>query len=401
MNKWQEFKSKTTKGHIVWSAIISIAILSVSYMICNTSVPLPNEMQVLQLFDKVKSIIGLNKDSIPDEVLLVNVSFDKQLVDYEKNGMPVGQYAITDRQKLLDFLRIAQKTGDYRYILLDVIFEEGISSPQDSALFHQIASMDRIVIPMHKEVGLQDSILYQKAAYADYTVTVQETNFARFKYLRNGQPSIPLKMYQELDGKDITKHGLFYTSDNWICQNGLTLQLPFKVADELEQEDWRYYYSVIQLGVDLLAVDSIWPVAKQIKDKIVVIGDFEIDIHDTYVGPMPGSVICLNAYYALKRGDHIIWGTWGLRLIFYILIAFIYFVTTLLGFNGFSFFTLVQRPWLKTVLSLVKIGVIYWAIAVIGYIFFNTVFNFWLPIVIFSTIEIVKKIIRFIKKKEI
>lgn len=387
--KWIEFKQHVTWKHVAGSAIVSLMILLMSYVICNTSIPLPDEMVVLQGWDKFKSINGFNKDSIPDDVLLVNVTYDKQLVDYKKDGIPLGQYAITDRKKLFDFLRLAQTANNYKYIMLDVIFEKGIESPYDSALFSQIASMERIVIPMHNDAPLQDTILYRKAANADYTVTWLDTDFARFKYLWNDLPSMPLKMYQDLDGKTILRHGFLYTSNCWLCQNGITLQLPIRVFCDTDTEEDKIRYNVLQLGADLLACDTITPIANEIKDRIVVIGDFYNDTHDTYVGPQPGSIICLNAYYALQRGDHILLGWLGLRLIFYIFVAIVYFVMVLLYLTGFSLSSLTEKPLFRAIISFGSIGLLYWGMAIVGYIFFDTVYNLWIPITAFSVLSFI------------
>ena len=382
--KWHDFKKQATRKKVIVSAVFSVAILLFSYVVCNTSIPLPDEMSVLQGWDKFKSINGYNSDSIPDDVLLVNVTYDKQLVDYSRDGIPLGQYAITDRKKLLDFLRIAKKAENYKYILLDVIFEKGIVSRYDSALFSLIVSMQRIVIPVHKDAPLQDRVLYRKAASADYTVTWKDTNFTRFKYCWGDLPSIPLKMYQDLDGKTITKHGFIYTSNHWLCQNGLTLQLPIRITKDVDMEEDKMKFNVLQLGTDLLAIDSISPVSNEIKDKIVVIGDFYNDIHDTYVGPQAGSIICLNAYYALQRGDHVLFGPWGLRFVFYI--------------TGSSLSSFAESSWLKTIISLFSIGAIYWTIAILGYMFFDTVYNLWIPITVFSILSFITYIYSLIKE---
>lgn len=395
--KWLEFKQKATRKNVGCAALVSFTILLFSYVICNTSIPLPDEMGILQGWDTFKSINGFNKDSIPDDVLLVNVTYDKQLVDYARDGIPLGQYAITDRKKLLDFLRLAKAANNYKYILLDVIFEKGIESPYDSALFRQIASMQRIVIPVHKDTPLQDTVLYQKAACADYTVTWKETNFMRFKYLWNNLPSIPLKMYQDLDGKTISKHGFLYMSNGWLCQNGLTLQFPIKITSDIDEGDVKMKFNVLQLGVDLIALDSITPISNEIKDKIVVIGDFYTDVHDTYVGSQAGSIICLNAYYALQRGDHILFGKLGLRLVFYILVAFVYFIMTLYYLTGVSLSSLTESLWLKSIISFGGIGLLYWVMAILGYIFFDTIYNLWIPITFFSVFSFIINIYSRIK----
>ena len=398
--KWQEFKKQTTRQKVVCSVTISFFLLLFSYVICNTSIPLPNEMDVLQGWEQYKSFSGLNKDSIPKEILLVNVSYDKELVDYEKNDVLVGQYPITDRKKLYDFLLLAQKADNYKYIMLDVIFEKGISSSHDSLLFSLIASMDRIVIPVHKDVPLQDSILYSKSANADYTTTWNETNFARFKFRWDNVPTVPLKMYHDISGKDISKHGLIYTSNNWLCKNGITLQLPIKLTKDLELDDNKLKIKVLQLGADLLASSSLIPIANEIKDKIIVIGDLDsnTDLHDTYVGPQPGSIINLNAYYALQRGDHIIFGWFGTRLLFYLIVAFVYFFVTLCYLNGFSLSSITDNIWLKALISFGSISFLFWMVAIIGYLFFDTVYKLWIPIIAFSILGTIIFIYSLIKE---
>ena len=49
-----------------------------------------------------------------------------------------------------------------------------------------------------------------------------------------------------------------------------------------------------------------------------------------------------------------------------------------------SFFTDIM--WIKVVISYGGVGLLYWTIAIIGYLFFDTVFNFWIPIMAFSVL---------------
>lgn len=403
------FKKKTTRKKVAISMFTSFVILFVSYLICNTSVPLPNEMSLLQWGDITNYSLHGKKDTIPNEIFLINVSYDKQLVNYvDTDSMTLGNYAITDRQKLYDFLNIAKKENNYKYILLDVFFEKGIVSDQDSILFHLIKSMDRVVIPIHEKKELQDSaILYGKSAIGDHTTTFIETNFVRFKYLHDSVPSIPLKMYQDLNGGNINNFGFLYTSNNWICKNGITLQLPLKINSDSDFTNEERLNSIkdtsvkrakiFQLGT-FLKTNSHYPISNRIKNKIVVIADFKNDKYETYTGSMPGAIILINAYYALQRGDHIILGKYGERFLFYILIAVVYFVTTLCYLNRFSLSSNIRNPWLKLLISFTSVGLLYWIIGVIAYILFDTVYNFWLPIIIFPIIGGIIKIINLYKQ---
>ena len=378
---------------VALSVAISILITLANYIAGNTSFPLPDEMKVLQSWDQLKKWTSMDKDSIPDEVMLIDVSYDKQLTDYIVNDIPVGQYAITDRQKLFEFLTVAQQSDNYKYIMLDVIFERGISSPQDSALFQLVASMDRIVIPIHQDTPLEDSILYCKAANADYTVTWEETNFARFQFIHDGVPSMPLRMYQDLSGDSIRQHGFLFFSQGWLCRNGITLKMPIHFTEDTDHDGNMQKINVLHLGCDVLSMDSIVPISDEIKDKIVVIGNFSEDIHETYAGLMPGSIICLNAYYALLNGDHILLGRYGGVLIFYILMLLLYFFISMAYLNGTSLSTKMQNPWLKLLLSFISINVLFWTIAVLAYILpLDLVYNVWIPIGVFSLLDFVANI---------
>ncbi len=386
----------STRRKVIYSILIALFTLLANYVIINTSIPLPGELNVLQGWDKFKAINGIYTDSIPNEVMIIDVCYDKKLVSYYRNGELLGNFVITDRQKLLDFLLLAKKANNYKYILLDVFFEKGIKSPQDTALFNTIASMERIVIPSHSDTPLEDSCLIDKSANADYTTTWKETNFARYQFLHGDIPSIPLKMYEDIYNKTITHHGFYYTSDGCLCRNGVTLKLPIRPTVQYE-EGYITPLDILNLGSDVLAMDSIAPIAEEIAGKIVVIGDYKNDIHETYAGQLSGSIICLNAYYALVRGDHILLGRYGKTLCFYLLITIVYCMLTIAIMNGVSFSSFVSNPWLKIVLSLVSINAIFWVIAFLAYIVLDIVYNVWIPIGIFSVLDYVINIYKGIK----
>lgn len=380
---------------LIWSGLIAIAVLLASYVVGNTSYPLSGEQEVLNSVDIVKSVLGINHDSVPDDVLLVNVCFDKQLVPYEEDGMPVGDYAITDRRKLLAFLKAAKKADNYKYIMLDVIFEKGIHSDVDKELFKEITSMRRIVIPSHADVTLEDKSLYSKAANSDYSITTEESSFTRFQYLHDDTiPSMPLAAYKELSGKTITKHGIFYSSDGKLSKNALTLKLPIRISGEYINRQTHLERSYINLGADLINIDSIIPVSEQIKDKFVVIGDFSNDIHTTYAGLLPGSVICLNAYYALQRGDHIV--NWWVA----ILLLIVYTIAIYIIISDVSVTSFIKYKTIRVCLSFIGVATVLYLIALFLYLGFGIVYNAVAPGYAFAIIIAVKQIYRLFKDED-
>ena len=129
------------------SLLVSLAITIFSYEVANSLHPMAGEYAAQKQINDFRKFLGLQQGHVPDSILFINVCYDKTLIPYEEQGMPVGNTVITDREKLLSLLTEAKKANNYRYIFMDVCFEEGLETEADSALFHTIASMDRIVIP--------------------------------------------------------------------------------------------------------------------------------------------------------------------------------------------------------------------------------------------------------------
>ena len=152
---------------VTLSVLTSTVIIIFTYVMGNSGYPLPGETGALKQITDYKKFLGMQIGNVPDSILFINVHYDKMLIPYEENEVPVGNMVITDREKLLQFLTKAKEANNYRYNFMDVFFEEGMETEYDSALFSTIKSMDRLVIPKHKGSNMVDSTLYQKASNAD------------------------------------------------------------------------------------------------------------------------------------------------------------------------------------------------------------------------------------------
>lgn len=365
---------------IALSVLTSTVIIIFTYVMGNIGYPLPGETGALKQITDYKRFLGMQIDNVPDSILLINICYDKALVPYQENGIPVGKTVITDREKLLQFLTKAKKANNYRYIFLDIFFEEGMNTAYDSALFHTIASMDRIIIPKHDEANLCDSILNPKAANADYATTWQVLTFSRYQYLHNNEASVALRMYQDRFGTDIKRHwgGLWYTDNGRLCQNSSTLLLPVRVTGSLLDDEGQVRErNYIHLSTDLLDLDRVIPISEQIDDKLIVIGDFKNDIHTTFLGAQPGSSILLNGYLSLSQGAHLVnWLFMSLLFVIYIVIGLFYL-------SGHSFSSLVMNPWISILLSFLSTATIFLIIALVAS-WYDLAFNMWVPTTIYS-----------------
>lgn len=269
----------------------------------------------------LKEKVGLATGTGHDDVLFVNIAYDKQLTERtDEYGMPIGNTDITDRSKLLELLKALHSTERYKYIFLDVRFEKGYEVPEvDSALFAEIRSMKNIVIANHSDIEIADSSLLEKAAISDYKATITATNFVRYKYSYSGEPTMPLYAYRELTNKTINSHGLWYACDGRLCYNSLFIEFPIEDFGEFDDQNIKRYYN---LGSDLLESYSTEDLATLTDGKYIVVGDMVEDVHDTYSGLKPGSVIMFYAFQALMKGKHFVsFGLWMLMAVVFFLIS--------------------------------------------------------------------------------
>lgn len=287
---------KIRKLKILSAILFAILAMAVSYFCTNLNVSVSGERDVLKYWNAFISILSNKSDgTIPDNVLFIDVSSDKQLVDRtDEIGRPIGNAAITDRQKLAEMLDLIKEAGNYEYVLLDVFFGDGFETAYDSILFNRIVTMDRIVIPQHKDGILASPLLEEKAAYSDYTTTLKEDNFTKYPLLdKQGNLSIPLRMYSDMTGRTIKRAGLLY-----LDRHSLSRRVVFPKM-YLLNATYRY------LGASLLDYRDVIDWNSFLKDKIIVFGSFiDDDIHLTYAGDVPGCVINYNVVMSLMRGQH-------------------------------------------------------------------------------------------------
>ena len=316
LTPYKEFIKKR-KMAIIISLCNVVVLLFLSYFISNQAIFTGEDLNQYAWMEWIKDKCGLSREIQ-----------EKQLIDrHDDYGMTVGNVDITDRAKLNSFLDILQKTNAYKYIFMDIRFEKGFDSPMDSALLSQIKSMRNIVIANHDDIKLLDPSLSIKTALNDYPTTIIESNFVRYEYVKHGHISVPLFAYHELTGNTINKHFLFYTCNHRLCYKSLFINSPVEDWSEFNDQDVKMYYN---LGYDLLDNYSDKDIEMLTKNKYVVIGDMVEDVHDTYSGSKPGSVITYYAFIALLNGEHFV----RYSLLFFL--GLLYFVISLSLFESSS-----------------------------------------------------------------
>lgn len=311
---------------------LTIFIMVSNFFIENVRYPLFDDIDLFAWFNNFTE--GDSQDDFPwEDVVCVNVGLDKTLAEVQDvMGDKAGVISITDRKLLLQYL-MTIADADYKEVFLDVRFitkAEGFTSADydvitdknvDKQLLSTIAKMRNIVVSTHSDMSAEDSDLSPKYGMSDYGATVF-TDFGRYEIRQNHQPSAALKIYQDLTGKDVSESG-YFTDDNKLCHNTLFLKIPNSLVYPTHMDNGAEVVNYRLLGNELLCRNTAVELREMVKGRTVIIGDFEEDLHTTYVGEVPGAMLTYLASQELVEGRHKVgWveGTLFLSLAFMIYI---------------------------------------------------------------------------------
>ena len=127
-----------------------------------------------------------------------------------------------------------------------------------------------------------------------------------------GDTLVPFKMYSDLDKVEFRKNFLFtWFSGKGLAFNNQIPQYPLRSSDFI---DGNY----VKIGLSELV--SIWRLSPELFETFIInryllIGDFENDIHSTYLNKQPGTLILFNAYLHLHLDLHVL-SIWYLIILY-------------------------------------------------------------------------------------
>lgn len=369
--------------------IISVWVLLLLYLMNIINFSVGGEVEVLKYVHLIESVLFHKKTVIPEDVLFVNTSYDKALVPvYDEFGLPKGNIDITDRSKILEFLRAADKNRKYKYIILDIFFEKKYQTEYDSLLFEQIVRMPRIIIPKHRDGILAHDMLLQKAAYSDYRTDVEESGFIKYPLFIKNEPTLASAMYEEYFGKKFEYHRFYAIEDGKMIQQSL---FPSLLLSNIPDYDKDKNKIIFNLSEDLLSLNEYGMLDTLLSNKYIIIGSFyEQDIHATFKGSIPGCLIHFNVFRSLIEGKHHI----NVGLVLFLLILF-----WIMSFNCISGKNLFnpKNKIVSVLLSWLSYSIVLAVLCIISYICFHIVFDIFITATVF---EFIKQIIKLMKKHE-
>ncbi len=325
-------KGSSVLKKIIFSALHASVIFILLWAVNNTSYSTYADEEFFKKIFLLKDLILPNSFKPLEDFIFVNTSKDLSLIDDPGDW---GNIAITDRKKLQKFFKIlADSNNQHRFVLCDLFFET--PSADDSLLSHQIARCRNTLFPYHMEDdSLRKPCIDVPDALADYQT--YNGRFSKFRLIyKDSLRTIPLVMHTWLDsnGKKF----------NFFHLRSIAPRYYIRPA-QLAEGNGNHY---INLG-ELLQLDSA---NKEIyslflKNKIIVLGNFETDKHLTTIGNVDGPIILVDTYLSLKYGRAGL--TWG----------WILFMTISLSVTSYAlFFAKVRAPdvrvprWLDFIISI-------------------------------------------------
>lgn len=393
--------SRKTVRSLIGASAGSLLLLVGNYFVNNSDKFTWEFTQLFRCLQLQCENCGINSQVFNcDDALFIDVSYDRELVEKYDDGVRIGNTSIADRSKLYRALRILKDKGEYKYIILDLLFDAEEKSASDSLLYPLIASMDNIVISREDGVCIPPD-LEAKSAWDNYTNRLGSESI-RFKYLRkDGRRSIPLKVYEDLHpDSNIWRHGPLYTSGGKLCYNtNFVLFDSHKLSRVPITGNVASDY--FDLGTCFLdGASGERRLLRAAKDHYVIFGTLsdKLDEHDTYMGSKQGSLILYRALKSLENGDHIVrFYPW--MLIWWLVFAIIWwFVTS--GRNLTDLFPasvkesalprkVARFKPLRFIIASVGYSLILYAVSCFEYVFAHRVYNMVLPSLVFMCIKFI------------
>jgi len=298
--------SKKTQIYIFIGAMVNALLMIVLTLFSlSQAYTLDDEVLLIKLTSGFKNLILKVHEKPPRErFLFISVTWEKQFIDkLDKNGFPIGNDVITNRQSLGELLHTLNRNPDnHKLAILDVFFVD--SSANDSLLKAELERVKNCVVSMHKkENGLADSSRFKTPNPGLSDMETNNDMVLKYHLVQgNNLKTTPLRMYEMIYNTKLEDLGLYDKLDGHYILNAFILDYAVRRYDLLEAPDDQRY-PMIYLSEFLTLPPELQD--EFTKDKIIIIGDFEgADKHETIYGDMPGPLILLNAFLALESGDN-------------------------------------------------------------------------------------------------
>ena len=292
---------------IIVSFLSGLAILVITWIYQNYDFSLSVEdgffKKVIQLKSKlIKPVPGKNAS-----IIFINTGKDPALVD---DTTEYGQVAVSDRVKIYQLLLLINNSIQKpAFTVLDIQFYYPYTpDPKiDSLLQQEIAGNERLMIPLVKDDGgnYKKPLFPSLYAYSDYQTF--GSSFNKFRILNHSLiSSIPIVLHEKLNQAVYKDYWFYATCNGKLCLSALWPEYYLKEAEvrDPSKKSNNQFYNLGELL--LLAEGDSASFSGLFEQKLIMIGNFEMDSHSTPAGKMAGPVLLANIYLSLLNNQHII-----------------------------------------------------------------------------------------------
>ena len=277
------------------------------------------DMTIQKWVGAIRMLIPDRHKPASDEIIFIDVSKSRYLIPLNEDSTE--NDAIVNRKYLTElFTLLTANENQVKYVFCDVQFD--IPTPDDSAFIRSVSDLkDKFLsIDVYVNDSLSKNILGVRSATA--SIYLQKKAVYKIPYFgKYKEPLAPFKMYMDLNKGKVRKNFLF----TWFSGKGITFNnqinnFPIRSSDFTGGE-----YVKIGLG-ELVSVLRVSPEVFKgyLQNRYLLIGDFENDIHSTYLNKQPGTLILFNAYLHLHLNRQIL-SVWYLIILY----IFLYWIVWL------------------------------------------------------------------------
>jgi hypothetical protein len=322
--------------------------------------------------------------------VFINTGKDLALVDDTAES---GNIAVSDREKLYQLLHFVDSIPQkpvftvvdlqfyYRYSInpvIDTLMQDVMNKNQNLliAILPDNTAKSGYALPLYKA----------KYGYSEYATYGSGFNKFRIVNQRNIH-SIPVIMHEAVNGAVYKDNGIYATCNGKLCMSAIW---PSYYLNDIDLMQNKYsphsqYYTLGDIVLGMQANPEAF--SKVFENKIMIVGNFELDTHTTPLGKMPGSVIVADIYLSLLNNHHIV-------SIWFLLLSLIVFS----GLSYLAWFSKVPEVKLRFnfifsphLVHFIKSYISYFGsmffLSVIALFLFNIQVALFLPSFIFSVIE--------------
>jgi len=261
----------------------------------------------------------------------IDISGTKKAIE---NEFGQGKKVITDRAMLDSLFKTLQDNdAQFSYIICDVYFE--VDSDDDSAFEATLRRIPNAIFPYQFDgdsvrLPVIPNIPVGYSGYYSSSGIGLKDSFMKYTLIeKDTMVSIPLRVLSNLRNQTIRRSMGFVWLDGIPQLN--TIIPDMKIHPRKLYAD-NGFSRIISLEDILIMRNESDMIRTLVKDKIIVIGDFEGDLHETIYGKMPGPLVLVNILEYIKD-----------RNLFQDLLA-ILFITATYALLSYAILFYVQRP---------------------------------------------------------